>query len=384
MTRFIVSVERVWRNVIVYPLFRLILRNRQAVLPLDLSNIHSILILRYDKIGDMIVTLPIFQMLKKRNPNVRIGVVASEVNIDIVRGERTVDAIFILHRNPFMLVKELLRIRRQQYQVVLNFIFNRMTSGALIANFACPDALKIGQGQEKYRFYFNALLSLPRGSNHMFELLISFVEQVFGMKVGDEEKVIQLSVDINASGNVDIFLERHSLRRRSVKMREEWAYVVFNVSARQVNKRLTAKQATAIAAYLGNQLNMNTVVIAAPEDENFGKHIISEARSIRCWYFPEGEKVGLKEITSLVEGAKCVITPDTAIVHIASAVLTPVLGIFTPLQVNQEWLPYKVAYKLIRASEGQPVSAIPVEILLDGVRNYFKHHSSLQFKGPML
>ena len=375
MRRIVASVERVWRHVIVYPFLRVIFKNPETKLPINLSEVRSILILRYDKIGDMVVTLPVVRILKARNPNVQIAVLASEVNAEIARNEDSIDRVFVLSRNAFLMFRELYRIRSAQFQIVLNFIFNRMTSGALIANLSCANAIKVGQGQEKYRFYFNAFLTLPRGQIHMVEMLIMYIEQVFGIHVQPEEKVLSVSSAHEAEVNVSSYLKAHDLKRRSDVAQRGSNYVVFNVSARQENKRLSTQQSTAIAAFLGNQLHLHTVMIFAPEDIEMARGVVLKANCQRCLLFPPNGDANLKQIAALLNGAVSVITPDTAIVHIASAVSTPVLGIFTPLQVNQEWLPYNVRYQVIRASVGKPVSAIPTDVLIDGIDRFFRTSS---------
>ena len=101
------KLELAFRNAVAYPILRLLFRNQQRALPVDLSSITSILILRYDKIGDMVVTLPIFRILKARNSQIRIGVVTSESNREILEGEPSVDDRFILYRNSMYSVPAL-------------------------------------------------------------------------------------------------------------------------------------------------------------------------------------------------------------------------------------------------------------------------------------
>lgn len=376
--RFVELLELGVRNYLVYPLLRLVLNNPRISLPLDVCATRSVLVLRYDKIGDMVVTLPVFRVLKSRNPSLRIGVVTSESNYEILRGEDAVDDCFVLDRNPLKLLSVLHRIRSVHYAVTLNFIFNRTTSGALIANFACPKSIKVGQGAEKYRFYFNALLSLPRANVHMLDILMNFIQQVFGITIREEERELRLSRDPMAEQKVDVYLMRNGLQRRSRLDKQGSPFVILNISAREGNKRISTYQATAIATHLSREREIKTVVISAPEDLEERVRIVSAIASGHCLTFPLTGDASLKEIASLVEGASCVITPDTAIVHVASATSTPLLGIFTPLQVNQEWLPYKVKHDLIVAPEGHPVSDIPVDVLirsLDGFLKAFYNHT---------
>jgi ADP-heptose:LPS heptosyltransferase len=364
MRRLTEWTEWILRNVIVYPILRLLFRNKQRELPIDLAQLKSVLILRYDKIGDMVVTLPVFRILKNRNPHIHIGVVTSVSNAEILRAESSVDSCFILYRNPLKLLSELYRIRRDHYDVVLNFIFNRTTSGALIANLACPNAVKIGQGADKYRFYFNVLLSLPRADKHMLDILIYYVEQVFGLTIMDEERQLLMMSEPIADEKVGAFLLESGLRRRSQPGRLGPSYMILNISAREANKRISSSQAHTIARHLAQKGKVQLLIVAAPEDSEMRAEIVAKVNSSRCLSYPAKGNSSLSEIVSLVKGAVCVISPDTAIIHVASGTRTPVLGMFTPLLVNQEWLPYKVKHALVVAPEGEPVSAISGELLV--------------------
>ena len=51
---------------------------------LDLKNIKTILFFRYDRIGDMIISTPVFRELKLANPNISISVLASKSNQEVL------------------------------------------------------------------------------------------------------------------------------------------------------------------------------------------------------------------------------------------------------------------------------------------------------------
>ena len=364
MKKIIGLAELAFRHGIVYPLFRLIFRNPISDRPLELQKVRKLLILRYDRIGDMIVTSPMFRNLKKSHPALHLGVVTSELNAELIRNDPNVDAIYVLHANWWRLWKEVLRARREGYEVVLNFIFNRTTTGGLLANIIAPNGLKVGQGAEKYRFYFNRLLTLERSSVQMVETLASIIRLVFGVRWRDDDLTFELFVDDVAAGAVDRFLHRHALGRRSPVSTGTTPYLVLNSSASDPVRRLSIGQARALTSHLGRRRDVRTVLIWAPNDDEMREMAADAARSARCFVFPEEGKASLLEIASLIGGAVCVITPDTSIIHFASAMKTPVFGVFTPLLGVHEWLPYRVPYELLEAGQGQAVATIPVETLL--------------------
>ena len=62
---------------------------------IDFNNIKSVLFLKYDKIGDMVVCTPAFRELKKACPHMQISVLASKINQDILSNNPYIDKIYI-------------------------------------------------------------------------------------------------------------------------------------------------------------------------------------------------------------------------------------------------------------------------------------------------
>ncbi len=358
MRRLVEVVEWLFRHLIAYPFLRLLFHNRPSDQQVDVTRVRKILILRFDRIGDMIVTTPIFRILKQRNPLFHIGVFTSPSNAEIIHNNPNLDAIYILHRHWWKLLQEIRRARREHYDVVLNFIFNRTTSAGILANVAGPRAFKVGQGADKYRFYFNRLLQLERTQRHMAEVLASYVEQVFGITLGGEDLRFELFIDEPSRMAVDLFLRKRDLRRKQEGSRDSSGYAVVNISATDPVRTISPEQALGLARHLLQSKRLSVVLIAAPTERRIAETILREVQSEHCDLFPEEGIAPLLQIASLIEGATCVFTPDTSIIHFASAVQTPVLGFFTPLRTTHEWVPFNVHHAAVYAPAGMPVSAL--------------------------
>jgi ADP-heptose:LPS heptosyltransferase len=368
MRTIIARLEWLFRHAVVYPLFRLVFHNPQSDHTLDLKSIDKLLILRYDRIGDMIVTTPILRALKARHPSLRIGIVTSPANAEIIAHDPHVDEIYVLHTNWLRLLKEVLRARRMRYDVVLNFIFNRTTSGGILANLIAPKGLKVGQGAEKYRFYFNRLLTLDRSSQHMVEVLASYVQQVFGFQISREELRLSIAIDTSSTESVRNFLDRRSISPHG--------FIVVNISATDEVRKISQEQVHSIVEHLcTHHSTFRVVIISAPHDRRTAERVARLFREERVEVFPEHRTARLLEIAALLKLARCVITPDTSIIHFASAVQTPVLGLFSPLQITHEWLPYNVKHLALRADDGQPVEAIPAEKIRSSIDTFLKEVS---------
>ncbi len=368
---FIRRLELAWRHGVAYPLLRLLFNNSGLSEPIDVHTIRSLLILRYDRLGDMVVTTPILRALRQASPNLRIGVFASEANAVLLKDNPNVSHVYVLRSNWLGLVRELLRARKARYDVVLNFIFNRTSSAGILANLAAPHGVKVGQGDEKYRFYFNKLMKLDRRQKRMVETLDTIVQDVFGgtVRVNDHQfEVFPGEAHFQA---VRAFMGVHGLRRREMDGRGQ-PFVVFNISATDAVRKLTWDQIEDIIRQGGNWISRRMVVICAPGD-------LAELRSRTARlgferqvpvYPDKGGPAPILEIAALIGEAECVVTPDTAIVHFASAMRTPLLAVYTPLQDAHEWYPVGVPFKAIMAAAGEPASRVPAETIIAEMNDF--------------
>ncbi|MEX2190674.1 MAG: glycosyltransferase family 9 protein [Bacteroidota bacterium] len=355
--------ELLLRHGIVYPLLRLVFRNSEVTTGIRLQTVRKLLILRYDRIGDIIVTTPVLRKLKHSHPDLRIGVLASKSNADLVRTNPFVDRLHILPDHWWQWRAFLREARREQYDVVLNFIFNRTTSGGVLANLIAPKGIKVGQGADKYRFYFNKLMHLERGRDHMADVLLKYVGAVFDLPRRKGTTSFEIVVDEQAKHTVNSFLKDFKITRRR--------FIVLNISSTESVKQMSRKQADVLAQFLATQCRETVVVISAPSDSRVRNEITTHPGK-RLFPFPPQGDTDMLTIAELIRESKAVITPDTSIIHVASAMGTPVMGLYTPLQVTNEWLPYGVMHRMVLAGNGEPVSSIKTETLEFETRAFLK------------
>jgi ADP-heptose:LPS heptosyltransferase len=363
MTSLSHRIEVLWRQHVVYPSLRLLLRNDSIQLPLDAPRVRSILILRNDRLGDMIATTPVFRLLKARYPRIRLGVAASEDNAVVIRQNPHIDDIYTVRRGSVHAFAGIHGVRRRRYDVVLNFIFNRMTESGLIANMAAPGAIKIGAGEERYRPLFNALVPLERYQKHMALVLLDYVERVFGIHRGKGDEELELFIPDSAKSRVTSFLSQNGLPPRDSEDRGP-GFLVINGSAPDQRRRLSDSQLERLLRHVAKFNTLQTVVIAAPADLPKVRRIVSRVISPSLRVFPEAGSASIMETAALIGAAACVVTPDTSIVHFASATKTPVLALYSTTSPVKEWLPYRVRNRILMADEGLPVSSLPAEQLI--------------------
>ncbi len=365
MKRLIELAERWLRHGLVYPVLGVLFRNKVSSRPIDLGMVNRIIIFRFDRIGDMIVTTPIFRALKKNNANVQIAVLASSVNQEIPLSSPLVDDVYVLEKGWLGLIKQIRYLRRQRYDVLLNFVFNRTTSPGILANLIAPNGFKVGQGPEKYSFYFNRLLNLPRFDHHMADTLTSYIELVFGITVPEDQRRLELPVSQNVTDFVDRFLAEHGIRRRLGSRVQLAAYGLLNLSVKDANRKFSAEQVSRLASHISATQGIKIVLLVAPGDQETELMFTTNPELSAFPVYAAAGADPLGQLASIVEGAQFVVTMDTSLVHFASAMQTPVLALYTEPSLQKEWGPYRVQHAMLLSPTGKGISGIPVDDLVE-------------------
>ena len=79
---------------------------------------NNILITRHDKIGDFVVSLPMFKVLKSQRPNLKLHALVSKINYDFAKSIDFIDEVILYDKNN--LDKTLLDIRKAKIDVSIS------------------------------------------------------------------------------------------------------------------------------------------------------------------------------------------------------------------------------------------------------------------------
>ena len=81
----------------------------------------KICISRIDKIGDMILTLPVIKSVKIQNPDSEIHVLASTYNVKVLKNIKYIDKVLSIGSNSRSSIKEIRQLRKIKYDFFINF-----------------------------------------------------------------------------------------------------------------------------------------------------------------------------------------------------------------------------------------------------------------------
>lgn len=291
------------------------------------NNIKSILFLRYDgKIGDMVINTLMFREIKKRYPNIKIGVVARESNAQIIKNNSNVDNIYIYKKNRKDIIELSKKISIEKYDLLIDFSDMLRVNQMMLIN-KCKARFNMGLNRENWKL-FDISYSFPEGSFHITKLY---------------EKVLNILGLVNVNLDYDLHFsedEKKKVKELLSKIHDKKLFVLNPFAAskhREINRENIKKIIDIIL-----KKEENVVFIIGEKNRKSEILDIVKLYSDRVKY---PELNGIMETAYLIKKSDCIITPDTSIVHIAAAFKKKLIAIYrmdnsNENQVNKElWAP---------------------------------------------
>jgi len=279
----------------------------------------NILFLRYDRIGDMIITTPVFREFKKAYPNTKIYVLASKTNSEIIKFNPHIDRIFLNHKYSFFKdIPTLLKLRRLKIDIAIEFDHSVVPHAIFRLKIINPKRIfsvrkdgRYGVSGEELKLYDQ--YSNKKHDEHARDVWLRTIKSLTG-KVTDR--------------NYEIFLNEASKYKSEQFIKEinSEFYVGFNLEGAVKGKRISFSDFEELADHIRKILpNAKVILFCHPKkrDQLNKKIKISKLTNVSLSY----PTFSLIDLSALVMKMNLIITPDTSVVHIASAFNIPVISI---------------------------------------------------------
>ena len=110
-------------------------KGRTDFVPLDGNTIRRVLFLRPEKIGDMVISFPVFDGLKRAYPHIEISILGSPRNRAIIKDDPRFETVFMYRKNLWRDFREVMAIRREKYDCVVDMICDDSVTALFLAPF---------------------------------------------------------------------------------------------------------------------------------------------------------------------------------------------------------------------------------------------------------
>jgi len=321
---------------------------------------RRVLVLRDGGLGDMILTAPVLRTLwEVLGPEARIDLMCRASSAAVIEGTGLADTISRVGDNPLRSWPAIRALRSNDYELVIDLVLSASLSWALRLVAAAPGAVRVGgdKGELTGMFDFNTALP-PRHTQHFLERLRSVAFAALGdFPLSDVPPWLVYPVDLRQRANriwTDLGVDgRHAI----------WV----NISAGNQRRRWPIERYRLLLEQLAADESLAAfrwVLSAAPEDYPLAKQMVAALHNPRCVLLPIEKD--FRVVIELLKNAILVLTPDTSMVHAASAVGRPAV-VLSVAENAITWAPWKVPFEVVSALPGKPASSIEVGRVAEAV-----------------
>lgn len=295
---------------------------------------NRLLVVKRDKIGDMLLTTPLLAHLRERLPSTRIEVLCTDYNAWVLDGNPNLDRRWVL---PRVRIGPSLRWRAVPIQI---FLRTRL-------RFAFFDAVIVAQGEESPRAV-RLGLSVQSGKVAAYaasaarygrRLTHELPEPAEG--VHEVDRMIGLATTLGIAPPDVVPHPFFALPDRARRFAQTWLserglelrrYVVLGLGARRATRQPSAAQAERWARWWWERFGLQTVFIWTPGRSDSpiypGDDDIAEPVLRRQLSFLHPYRGPLIEALGLISHAQSSVLPDSGLMHFGAASPGGVVGLF--------------------------------------------------------
>ena len=278
------------------------------------NSIKSILFLRYDgKIGDMIVNSLMFREIKKVYPDIRIGVIARGAAIDIIKDNPNVDKIYKYYKDRKKIKDLALKIKEEKYDLLIDFSEMLRVNQMMLINL-CGARINIGLDRKDWELFD---LSIESGKDFKWTEHITKRYLAYLIKLGLKKENINISYDIYLKDE-----KKYEVFFNEIK---ESKKIILNPYGASKHKSFNVETLENIITYLKDK---DIAIILTYFGDKY-KELEFLEKKYKYVYIPKKIE-SILDTAILIKKSDYVISPDTSIVHIASAFNKKMITVYPP------------------------------------------------------
>ncbi len=269
---------------------------------IDKTKVKKILVISLSNIGDAILTTPVIQALRENFPHAHLAVLAGPRAFSVFKSDRRIDKKIIYDksicwRNKLGLVN---RLKADRYDLVVDL---RQT-----------------------------LFSVFLGARDRSSLFAKPPKSLVHMKDRHLWKLKSLGLDIDDTRGPSVMFsedDRNYVNRlfNRWQIKDGQLIVALSPGARNMTKRWEKEAYRQLAGRLPKEYNAKIIMVGDRQDELLAQEIISR---IEPAPLNAAGKTGIGQLAFLLTKCRLLVSNDSAPMHLAWAVNTPVVAIFGP------------------------------------------------------
>ncbi len=380
------SIEHRFKR-IVFAIARLLLKKgRHDFSRIDANTIKRVLLIRPERLGDMIISLPVMYNLKMRYPHLELYVICSPTSLAVMKHDPKITKNFLYTKKPLTDIAMLREIRRLKMDAVLDLIYDDSVTALFLSQLtARGKAYRLGVGKRSFQSHYDYTTACRTGhggedgfarsasecltdTRHVIDITAE-VLTVFGFNTDNLERHVPPAVTNNQIKMADAFID-------SLKADNDAELIGYNISAGRPNRIWQEEKNRELISRLLDTYPSSRIIISFDPKEWSRAVALADHFDDRVKPLPAG--LSLLDVTAVIRRLTLLITPDTSLVHIARSFKVPVVGLYTNYDYNfLRWKPYNQEVGAVVSHTENNIFDITVDEVYDTVRKVLPVGSSI-------
>ena len=273
---------------------------------------ESICLLRLSAIGDICHVLPVIRTLQAHWPKTRITWIIGKTEFDLVKDIAGLEFIIFDKSAGFKAYRRLHRkMKGRRFGILLHM---QMSLRASLASLLIPADVRLGFDRRRandFQWLFVNHRITYRDKQHVMDSFLEFVTAL-----GIKERLLKWDIPIS-----------HETRKSVDALLPTGHFIVISPCSSMSYRNWAIEKYAAVADYATQHFSLPTVLTGGNRtiEKSYGENIEQ-----RCQHKPVNliGKTSLKQLVAVLERAEVVIAPDSGPAHLATAVNTPVIGLY--------------------------------------------------------
>ena len=282
------------------------------------QNYKKILIVRTDKIGDLVLSTPVIKAVRDAYPDSHIAAIVRPYAHEIIKDNPYLDEVITYDKAKKGIgilndLKFILNLRKKKFDLAIILHPKNRTH---IITFLSGIPQRIGYDKKLGALLTKKIPHLKEyGLKHEIDYTLDIVRY---LGIEPKEKKLCIVPDKSAEKKIDDIFAKNGISKDDT-------VVTIHPGSSCRSKRWSVERFAKVADLLVERYSAKIVIIAGPHDKTFGDRMaeLMKARNVNL-----SGNTTVTQIVSILKRSKLFISNDSGPVHIACAVETPVVAIF--------------------------------------------------------
>ncbi len=314
-----------------------------------------ILLLRQDRIGDVLVSIAFIKKLKSLLPDTKIDIALSHRNKSaLFTVQEIINKSYVLEKGVMAYYKLIKEIRNTEYDLVIDMLDNASNTSSILTRFTNA-RMKLGFDKQNRKVYTHVVELPNKLENHIIERLNSLLLPIDGRTANEESLSIELSEECKKKA-VELLGNKSQKPRLGINLSgsdasKNWGtgnYIGFLNTLDSLEDELEIKVFTTKS----NEKQLDEITKIVP---NIAAPFVSS----------------FEQFTAMISTCDIVLTPDTSVVHLCSAFDIPCIALYTysnKPNVGMPWEPRSKYSKVLKISDQETLGLIKITDVLAALK----------------